>query len=391
MQGLSKSAETEKTIYDATAGACSLKVLHLISSRGLYGAERVALELCSSLKRRHCEPIIGVIKNVYNPHLEIIEEAKKNFIETVIFPCTAQFDGKLIGSIRTFIRENKVDLIHCHGYKSNFYGLLAGIRRVPLVTTNHNWLTSHWKLRLYRRIDGFLIRFFDRIIAVSEGVKRAMLQYTVPEEKIRVIDNGIDLSRFQDPQPKGAIKQEFGIAEGDVIIGTVGNLGEEKGQIYLLQASKDILRNNRTIKLLIVGEGPLKTSLEQEARQYGIAENVIFTGFRTDIPRLLAIMDIFVLPSVTEGLPMVLLEAMAAKNPVIATRVGAIPNVLNRENGIIVEPKDVNGLRDALALLLSDAEKRQRYAATGYETVRMNYSSDIMCSKYLEVYKEALV
>lgn len=381
----------ELTSSHTTNTARPLRVLHLISSRGLYGAERVAIELCSSLKRQRCEPVIGVIMNTYNPHKEVVEEAENNSIAAVVFPCKAKFDSRAVEAIRTFVRKKDIDIIHCHGYKSNFYALLARRKGMPLVATNHNWLTSHWKLRIYRRIDSLLIRFFNKIVAVSEGVKNDMLNSGVPAEKISVIDNGIDLTRFQDHQPAEKLKRELGISLNELVVGTIGNLGVEKGHTYLLQAARNIFASGRAVKMLIVGEGPLLGFLKQETEQYGLNKNVIFTGFRTDIPELLSIMDLFVLPSIKEGLPMVLLEAMAAQKPVIATSVGAIPNIIQGENGILVAPGDVQGLEDALSSLLADDGKRRRYAEGGYETVRTKYSSDRMSARYLALYKEVMV
>jgi len=380
----------EHLLFDTTGNKFSVKILHLISSRGLYGAERVALDLCKSLKGYGCESIIGVIRNSHNPHLEVADEARKNSIDTVIFPCKGQLDVKLIFRIRKYASKNQISLIHCHGYKSNFYGLLASKRGIPIVTTNHNWLTSHWKLRAYRRFDSLLIRYFTRIIAVSNGIKKEMLTYGVPKEKIRVIDNGIDIARFGDTISPEAVKEEFGLKKEQTIIGTIGNLGAEKGHVYLLRAAKDIVKNFESVKFVFVGDGPLRAYLKNEATQLGIGDSVIFTGFRTDIPNLLSIMDIFVLPSVKEGLPMVLLEAMAAKKAVVATSVGAIPKVVNNENGILVEPRDAAGLEKAIVSLLTNEEKRRKYASAGYETARIQFSSVRMGSEYFDLYSELL-
>jgi glycosyltransferase involved in cell wall biosynthesis len=382
--------KTEHPLFDTTRSKFSVKILHLISSTGLYGAERVALDLCKSLKRYGCESIIGVIKNSHNPHVEVADEARKNSIDAVIFPCEGQLDVKLILRIRKYASENQINLVHCHGYKSNFYGLFACPKDIPIVATNHNWLASHWRLRAYRRFDSLLIRCFTRIIAVSEGVMEEMLKYGVPKEKIRVIDNGIDLTRFDDTISPEAIREEFGIKKGVRVIGTVGNLGAEKGHVYLLQAAKGIVNNVESVKFFFVGDGPLRAYLENEASELGIGDNIIFTGFRTDIPNLLSAMDIFVLPSVIEGLPMVLLEAMAAKKAVVATSVGAISKVVNNGNGILVEPRDVAGLQNAILSLLTSEEKRQKYASAGHDTVRTHFSSERMSSEYIDVYKELL-
>ena len=377
-------------MFDTTQKLFFMKILHLISSRGLYGAERVALDLSKGLKRNGHESTIGVIRNSHNPHVEVADEARKNAIGTVIFPCEAKLDVRLIFRIREYAKRNHISLMHCHGYKSNFYGLFAIPKNIPIVTTNHNWLASHWRLRAYRRFDSLLIRYFTRIIAVSEGVREEMLRYGVPGEKIRVIDNGIDLTRFSDTISPATIREEFGIKKGVTVIGTVGNLGAEKGHVYLLQAAKEIVNSAESVKFIFVGDGPLRAYLENEASELGIGDSVIFTGFRTDIPNLLSTMDIFVLPSVTEGLPMVLLEAMAAKKVIVATRVGAISKVVNNGGGILVEPRDVAGLQNAILSLLESEENRQKYASAGYDTVRTHFSSERMSLEYIDLYDELL-
>lgn len=367
-----------------------MRILHLISSGGLFGAERVAVELSKSLKKTyHCEPILGVIRNVYNPHEEILEEAINNGIAYTVFSCRSQLDLKLVFSIREFIKKNRIDVIHCHGYKSNFYGLLASKGKVPSVTTNHNWLTTHWKLKTYCFLDSLWIRFFDRIVAVSNEVKKDMLRYKIPEAKIRVVDNGIALERFAKLVETNIMKNQLGFDEKIRIIGTIGSLKIEKGHIYLLEAARQILDIVRDLRFLIIGDGPLRKALEEKSEKLGIEKQVIFMGQRKDIPELLVAMDIFVLPSIKEGLPIALLEAMAARRPVIATRVGAIAKVIeNKDIGILVEPKNTNELRDAIMNLLSDPGRMDRLAREGFRRVCTDFSSDEMGKNYLKLYNE---
>lgn len=367
-----------------------MRILHLISSGGLFGAERVAVELSKSLRKTyHCEPVLGVIRNVYNPHEEILEEAERNDILHTVFSCRSQLDFRLVFSIREFIKKNRIDIIHCHGYKSNFYGLLASKGQVPSVTTNHNWLTAHWKLKAYCFLDSLWIRFFDRIIAVSDEVKKDMLRFKIPEEKITMIDNGIAMERFEKVVEAKNMRNQLGFGEKTRIVGTIGSLGIEKGHIYLLEAARHILNIVNDLKFLVVGDGPLRKPLEKKSEELGIKKHVIFLGQRKDIPELLMAMDIFVLPSIKEGLPMALLEAMAAKRPVIATRVGAIPKVIeNKDTGVLVEPKDISGLRDAIINLLSDPGRMDLLAREGFRRVCTNFSSDEMGKHYLKLYKE---
>jgi len=368
-----------------------MRVLQLISSEGLFGAERVVLELSKSLqKTRNCHPIVGIIKNEYNPHVETADEARANNIDTVVFSCKSQFDLSVIASIRAFIRDKNVDVVHCHGYKSNFYGLFASKNNIATITTNHNWLKSHWKLKIYCFLDSLWIRYFGRIVAVSDGVKADMLKYRVPEAKIRVIDNGIDLDRFDREISTENLGKEFGLNGDSKVIGTIGNLGHEKAHSNLLKAARGVIETDKSIKVLIVGDGQLREYLMEEAVSLGIENNIIFAGYRKDIPELLSLMDIFVLPSIKEGLPMVLLEAMAAKKPVIATSVGAIPRVLSGGVGILIEPGDVSGLKEAISNLIEDREESQKLAAKGYVRVKDVYSSENMSKRYLDLYNELI-
>ena len=368
-----------------------MHILQLISSTGLFGAERMLIELSKGLEAMGgCKCTVGVLRNSQNPNVDVSEEAKKQGLSTTIFPCRNRFDLQTIFEIKRFLRESKVNLIHCHGYKANFYGLFASRGKIPAVTTHHNWLRWHWRLGLYCLLDSLWIRYFDRVITVSDKNIKELLRYRIPKGKIRVIDNGIDMERFSREIQVDMIKKELGLLENSKIVGTIGRLGDEKGQIYLLRAAEGVVEKEKSVRFLIVGDGPLRKYLKEETAKLGIADRVTFTGYRQDIPELFSVMDLFVLPSIKEALPMVLLEALAARKAVIATRVGAIPKVVNNENGILVEPGDVEGLRNAILSLLASEEKRQRYASAGHNTVKTHFSSERMSSKYIDLYNELL-
>ncbi len=369
----------------------TMRILHLISSKGLYGAERVVIELSKGLLRAGCRPVVGVIMNEYNPHAEVAEEARANGIEAFEFPCRSQFDLRLAVSIRDFVREKAIDVIHCHGYKSNFYGLFASVKNIPAVTTNHNWLRSHWRLKVYCFLDSLWIRYFGRIVAVSEGVKEDMLKFRVPEERIVVIDNGIDLDRFDREVSDEGVRKEFGLDGSIRVVGTIGSLGHEKGHLYLLRAARDIVRADESVRFLIVGDGPLREELTAEAAELGIEDKVVFTGYRKDIPELLSVMDVFVLPSVKEGLPMVLLEAMASKRPVIATRVGAVPKVvIHNKTGVLIDSGSPRELEISIRDLIGNGDKALQLGMNAYEAVKERFSAAAMAGRYASLYNDLL-
>ena len=335
--------------------------------------------------------MIGIL--VSNPAIsrDMVREAESNGIETRVFQCNARFSPRVMRALRGLIREKGIDLVHSHGYKSNFYALWATGRKLPLVATNHNWLKHHWRLVVYSLIDKRLIRFFDRIIAVSELIRNEMVEAGVPDEKITVIDNGVDVEEIARQVRSASQNEMFHESDATKIVGAIGSLKEEKGFRFLIEAAINVVPNEGKVKFLIVGDGPLREELERLAASRGAEGNIVFTGYRNDVYKLLGTFDIFVLPSVKEGLPMVLLEAMAAGIPVVATRVGAVHRVLtDGVNGLLISPGEAGALRKAIETLLTNPSFSASIAARGYETVREHFSSEAMFSKYHATYLDAL-
>jgi glycosyltransferase involved in cell wall biosynthesis len=194
------------------------------------------------------------------------------------------------------------------------------------------------------------------------------------------------VERFERALPSPAL--EF---EGNKVVGMVARLDLQKGFEYLLGAARELCGAFPALKVVIVGEGPDRQAIESMIQRFGLQSKVILAGQHSDMPGIYAAMDIFVLPSLNEGLPMTILEAMAASRPVIATRVGAIPSVIkDGETGLLVDPGDVNGLRDALTRLLTDSDLCCSIGSAGHDWVSRNYTSEAMALKYRAMYDEVL-
>lgn len=377
------------------------RVLHLISSSGFFGADNVLIQLSKQMRQTAFSPTIGVFKNLQIPHLEVAEVAKRHNFPVEIFPCKGKLDLRTISSIRNVLKTRKIHIVHSHGYKSNLYALAASAgKNVSLVATCHNWLGDDRKMRFYARLDKFFLNRFDKVVAVSDTVEQEILNHNIPSAKVLVIPNGIDLDRFNSLRKPDTLKGEFGIDGNYRVIGTVGRLSEEKGHRILLHAAKRVLQEYSNVVFLIVGDGPLRRDLEAKSAQLIEAEGtkadrpggpIVFAGVRNDMPEIYSLMDIFVLPSLTEGLPMVLLEAMAAKKPAVATRVGAVPRVFERgQCGLLIQPGDAESLAGAILDLLDNPQKAQSLAQKGYERVRDHFSAQRMADQYVEVYEDAL-
>jgi glycosyltransferase involved in cell wall biosynthesis len=232
------------------------------------------------------------------------------------------------------------------------------------------------------------------VVAVSDSVGKEILEHNIPSAKVLIIPNGIDLDRFNSGKRSDTLRREFGIDPECTIIGTVGRLSQEKGHTHLLHAAEKVLQTHPDVVFLIVGDGPLRKDLQDKALQLaqgGSVNPFLFSGVRNDMEEIYSLMDIFVLPSLTEGLPMVLLEAMAAQKPVVATMVGAVPRVVeDGHSGLLIPPGDVESLSGAIIDLLKDPHRAQHLAQNGYKRVRDHFSAKRMAEQYFEVYEDVL-
>ena len=368
------------------------KVLQLRSSLGYFGAENMIVELSKSLATMKYNPIIGVLNNTYCPHIEMADVAEKHGLNTKIFDCNSPFSLKTILEIRKYIKNNKINVIHSHGYKTNFFALLANLfEGKHLVCTCHPWTETGYSLKakIYSWLDKLILNKFHKIVAVSSNVEEEIAKIGIAQEKVSLIENGIDIHRFSNSFDRTQLCQKYQIRSNRTIIGTIGRLVPEKAHDILFEAAKLIIENFPDVHFVIVGDGPLRENLENKVNALKLSEHVLFTGVSNNIPEVLSLMDIFVLSSISEGLPMVLLEAMAAKKPIVTTKVGEISNIISdKEDGVIVPPNDKVGLKKGIEYLLSNKEKAALFTEKAYSKVVEYFSANVMAKKYIRVYEQ---
>lgn len=364
-----------------------VKVLQLISSGGYYGAENMLLNLCASQQKAGCENSLMLFYNVHAPNVEFYERARRRGLRVRMVHCQGRADWRAVRQIEDCIQEDGIELLHTHGYKADLYGYVAARRSgKPIVATCHNWVGGTAALGIYNHLDRMALKRFHGLAAVSNSVAQRLLNSGVAATKIRTIANGIDVEPFECALPSPALN-----FEGNKVIGIVARLDLQKGFEYLLRAAHQLCGAFPALKVVIAGEGPDRQAIENMIQRFGLQSSVILAGHHSNMPGIYAAIDIFVLPSLNEGLPMTVLEAMAASKPVIATRVGAIPSVIKEgETGFLVDPGDANGLRDALARLLTDSDLCLRIGLAGHDWVRRNYTSEAMAMKYRQMYGEVL-
>jgi glycosyltransferase involved in cell wall biosynthesis len=367
----------------------NIRVCHLVSSGGLFGAEQVILNLAKS------DPMysyVGAIRNSHNPHLEVIEAGKKMGLNTVVFDSKGRFDFRTALRVRRFIKEKRIDILHTHNYKSDVVGFLATrFAMTNWVATNHVWHGLDRKLRLYEHLDAFLLRFARRVVAVSDEIKTQLKDKHIPVKKVHVIDNGVEVGLYDQKQPEERVKKDLGINNGETVVSIVGRLSPEKGHATFLKAAREVLSRDQGVKFLIIGDGPIKDELQSEASNLQLNGNVIFTGVRDDMPAMYAASDILVNASSIEGLPMTILEAMAAKVALIVTPVGAVSKVIkDGVNGYLVNEGDYRNLADKICALIKHPEQKEDIVNRAYRDVCDKFSSHTMAQRYGVLYNGLL-
>jgi glycosyltransferase involved in cell wall biosynthesis len=328
------------------------------------------------------------------PEGYLVEELNK--LNVIVHPINISNYPSISSMKKTYKLIKKVSpaILHTHGGTAGFYGRIAAIFNFKgaLIHTYHgiHYLNFDRFLlkNIYTLIDRFLLRFTDCTICVAQndfdtGIKSKV----VKKEKSVIIHNGVDVDKFSIGDDNLDCKIKLKKGNDSIIIGSVGRLHYQKGYEYLIEASVSILKNYPQAKFVLIGDGELRDSLELSAKKKGVYNSFVFLGNQMDIPELLKQIDIFVLPSLWEGLPLVLLEAMAAKKPIVATDVNGIMEIIHsEEEGILVPSKNPAALSSAILRLLNNNELRERMAANGYIKVLREFNLDKMIEKTESVY-----
>jgi glycosyltransferase involved in cell wall biosynthesis len=356
--------------------------LQLISSGGVYGAERVVLELATHLKDAGLESHVVAIES---PGAEaLLELGRARALHTFKLPTGGRSPWSIAAALRDYMRQHRIAFGHAHGYKADLILWLARAGAMALVSTCHTWYRENLKMRLYERLDKLALRRFDHVVAVSPQLVEELAASGIRRDRISLIYNGTTI----DAPAAGArdsVRRELGIAPDDLLITRLGRLSVAKGNDVLLRAYAT-LRQPR-LRLLLAGDGEERANLERLTAELDIAASVVFAGYRSDVSNLLAATDLFVMSSIKEGLPIVMLEAMAANVPIVSTDVGAIGLVLQpARNAWLVPGGDARHLAQALSEAIERPDLRQRYAACAREDFAAKFSRKAMGDAYLELY-----
>ncbi|MDQ2833208.1 MAG: glycosyltransferase family 4 protein [Acidobacteriota bacterium] len=366
-----------------------MRVLHVISSGGMYGAEAVILNLSHALAEQRHSSMLGVFSNSAQPNLQLHQRALQEGIESHLISCAGQIDLSVPEVIRQLANKTQADVVHAHGYKADVYVYLAMKKwPIPIVSTCHGWIEPNAIVRLYGALDRFLLRSYAGIVAVSEEVRQKLLRAGVNQDRVRLIQNGIDL------KPYAAARRGIqNASEGDrpLQVGFVGRLSQEKGPDLFLRAAAEVLKEIPGTRFVVAGDGPEKAALESLMESLKIREQVSLLGRTEDMPSFYASLDILVSSSRQEGLPIALLEGMASGLPLVATAVGSVPEIVQRDRtGILVPAENVQALASGIKELLQRPTLRQHCGSAAKALIAESYSADRMAADYISLYENVI-
>lgn len=369
-----------------------MRVVHVIKTRGLAGAERHLLDLMVGQRIRDVDACLLLLNTPTDEARGVAEAAAARGIPVSYETIHGHLDPGLVLRLRTHFRTLKPDIVHTHLLHADLYGIpaarLAGVRAV--ISSRHNDDPKRRKL-LLRLTNALLWRMADAGIAISEAVRRfSSAVEAVPPRKIHTIYYGLPLpvEKIDKPAVRRALREELGLDPETPLLGMVCRLMEAKGLPDALNAFAIVARTFPDVHLVIAGTGDLLDSLQAQARSLNIDTRVHFLGWRDQPLQLIAALDILLMPSVREGFGMTLLEAMSQRIPIIGSTASAIPEVVkHNETGLTVPPRDPVALAEAITLLLNDKPLRMHYGLMGEDRLETLFSADRMVDETLALYR----
>lgn len=359
-----------------------LRILHVEGGRHLYGGAFQVLHLLRGLQARGHQNLLACPRGCE------LARAAEPVAEVHGMPMHGDVDLFMIVRLARLIRRARPDLVHLHSRigADVMGGLAARLAGVPVIHT--------------RRVDnpeprwlvGLKYRLHDRVIAISEGIASVLRAEGLAAERLRVVRSAIDPAPYAGPCARDSVLARLGLPKDAIILGVVAQLIRRKGHAVLLDALPPLMARHPRLHLCCFGQGPEAESLGARSQSLGLAERVHLYGFRDDLAEILPCLDLLAHPALMEGLGVALLQAASAGVPIVASRVGGIPEaVRDGENGLLVPPNDPQALGAALGALLDQPERRRALGAAGRALMAREFSIDAMVEGNLAVYRELLV
>ncbi len=358
-----------------------MRLLHLRSSEFFGGPERAILGQCKALSGFDIFCASFVRDNLPN---QFLDKCKKENIKALPILESYTGDFSVTGKLKNLLLENEIDILVTHDYKANFFGHRACASGPTVHASHYRGRTrENFKVRLYNFIDDFMLKRIKHIIAVSEASKKLLVSLRIKQERITVIPNAFNISKLTG----GEIENE-GEENGLVSIISAGRLSHEKGFDLLLEAFAMAGRMQRPVKLFIYGEGPEETKLKELSEKLYLTGKVEFCGFSNKLLDIYKQMSFLVLPSRSEGMPNVVLEAWSQKLGVVAASVGGVPEMIEQgKSGLLCEPENINDLASKIKYAVDNPQEMKKFGLAGFRLLFDKYNFETQAKQLSAYYK----
>lgn len=368
-----------------------MKILQVIGGGEQGGSKNYLITLAKELSRRGNDvEIVCFLEDV------VAQDARDHDLAVKVFPMKHIADIQVISKLATYLNEQQPDVIHTHGVRANFIARLAARKtEIPVITTVHSSIYHDYahplKRLFYHRIEKMTRKYTTQFIAVAGSLKKELEQDGIPSEDISLVYNGLAPDFEIEVDHSFSLRKELNIDQEIPILITIGRLEKVKNQAMYLQVLASLKQHKIPFHGVIVGPGPLRAELETLALSLDLEQEVTFLGFREDVYSLLTQSDLFLLTSTMEGMPITLLEAMAARTPVITTDVGGMSEVIRlAQNGYTLPVQDVEQFVATIQEILGEPEMKEKLAEQGYQAILQHFTSDIFITNTLNVYYQVL-
>jgi glycosyltransferase involved in cell wall biosynthesis len=367
-----------------------MKILHLRASNFYGGPERQLHYHARLARQSEYEITVGsFLENGREP--EFLRIIGSDGIRTVCFDVSNAYDISATAKLRNFLKSNGFNILATHDYRTHFWGFLAtrgtGVRWLAF---SRGWTLDNIRVRLFHWIDKIIIRFADHIVAVSRAQKIKLERLLVPSSKISVAPNALEISAFEKLRPDN-LKIRFGFPDTAIVIISGGRFSREKGQEFLIRVAELAIKADDSLRFVIFGDGPDLEKIRARISSSGLNDKIICPGFEKEIGSAIRGADLLVNPSMSEGMPNIVLEAMALGTPVIATAVGGVPEIIeNRNNGILIKYGDSDDLLKAILTLAGNSALRQKIAESAISTINNSFSFHSQMIVLSEVYSRLI-
>ena len=373
-------------------------LLYVFDNLEFGGGERGFVQIINSLNRTKYKIMVACL-----PTEVFVEKVKGDEVQINSVDMRNRFNPMVILRLVNLMKRENVDIVHSQGARADFFARMsAKLAGAPIVISTvqmpvEGFNVSTIKRLIYILLNRFSERFVDRFIVTSTALEKTLIEkHSIQSQRIVKIYNGVEVDEYSMTDEERmcrrlCFRKELGLEGKIPIVGVIGRLVWQKGFEYFIEAIPEVLNKITNVRFLVVGEGVLKNELAARCKRLNLSEEIIFTGFRDDVKDILSSIDIFVMPSLLEGLPMVLLEAMSMAKPIAATDIEGIQEMLeNGITGLLVPPRDPKSLSEAIAGLLNHRDKAFLIGATARKVVEARFRVDVMVQKVEEVYGELL-